>query len=68
MPTPQPANVFLDPPSLADRWERAVTIGTLAKWRMRGDGPRFLKIGRSVLYPLQAVEAWEAEHMRQAAG
>ncbi len=46
----------LTPPQLAERLHRSVS--TLANWRVRGDGPRFIP-GRPVLYPLAEVEAWE---------
>ena len=62
------SKVFLDPPSLASRWGGAITTSTLAKWRMRGEGPRFLKLGSRVLYALDEIEAWEEAHTRQAAG
>jgi hypothetical protein len=58
---------FLDPPSLVARWEGAVNVGTLAKWRMRGYGPRFLKLGSKVLYPMDEVVAYETANLRAAA-
>ena len=33
--------------------------GTLAKWRMVGKGPRFISLGKNVLYPLSELEKWE---------
>lgn len=33
-----------------------------------GQGPRFLKIGGKVLYRLEDVETFEAEHLRQGTG
>ncbi len=33
-------------------------ITTLRQWRYNGDGPRFIKIGRSVRYLYTDVEAW----------
>lgn len=33
---------------------------TLRKWRMVGDGPRFLKLGGAVRYPESAVRTWLA--------
>lgn len=36
---------------------------TVAKWRMEGRGPKFLKIGKRVLYPLAELERWESENM-----
>jgi hypothetical protein len=64
---PSPSRRFLDPPSLVARWEGAVNVGTLAKWRMRGCGPRFLKLGSKVLYPLDEVVAYETANLRAAA-
>lgn len=31
---------------------------TLRKWRLEGRGPVFRRIGRSVRYPLNSIEAW----------
>lgn len=36
------------------------TPGTLANWRVKGYGPKYLKFGRKVLYPLAEVEKFEA--------
>jgi hypothetical protein len=60
--------IFLDTNGLAERWGGAVQPDTIAKWRIKGTGPRFMKLGSRVVYALDAVEAWEEEHMRQAAG
>ena len=38
----------------------------LAKMRLTGDGPLFCKVGRSVLYRHQDLEAWLAGHSRQS--
>lgn len=38
------------------------TPGTLSNWRMQGRGPKYIKLGRKVLYPLREVEAFEARH------
>lgn len=37
---------------------------TLARWRTTGEGPRFIKHGRKVLYPVVEIEAWEQEKLR----
>lgn len=49
--------VHLTPRELASRWKMAEQ--TLANWRFAGKGPRFIKIGRKVLYPLAEIEARE---------
>jgi len=32
--------------------------GTLANWRAEGRGPRYIKLGRDVLYRVSDLEAW----------
>lgn len=54
----------LTPKELAKRWHK--NIETLANWRHKGIGPAFLKLGKQVLYPLEAVEAYEAQQLRNA--
>lgn len=45
--------------------EAATYVGlhysTLAKMRMTGDGPTFLKLGRKVVYEQTALDQWMAE-------
>lgn len=53
----------LTPAQLVQRWNGAVSIGTLSNWRAQGKGPAYLKFGRSVRYPLRAVELWERQNM-----
>ena len=35
---------------------------TLRNWRCQAKGPPFLKVGRGVVYPLEALKAWEARN------
>lgn len=43
---------------LAERWR--MKPDTLEHWRIRGDGPKFIRFGgRKVLYPITEVEAFE---------
>ncbi len=37
-----------------------LAASTLAKMRLRGDGPRYVKLGVSVRYPVSALEAYVA--------
>ena len=39
---------------------------TLKNWRVSGEGPRYLKFGRKVLYPMSEVEAFEARCLQIA--
>jgi hypothetical protein len=42
------------------------TVGSLATLRCTGGGPRFIKFGKKVLYPLAEIEAYERVHLRSA--
>lgn len=53
--------VFLTPDEVVLRYRGEVSLGTLRNWRSSGRGPGFAKVGRSVLYPLTSLEAWERE-------
>ena len=47
---------------LAVRW--GLSPRTLERWRWLGQGPVFLKLGGSVVYRLEDVEAFEAQQAR----
>lgn len=49
--------VFLSEEELANRWLHSVR--TLQRWRRRGTGPVFTRLGRRVVYRLDDVEAYE---------
>lgn len=55
---------YLRPVDLVTRWCNTVTLSTLDNWRSQNRGPRFVKIGGRVLYPLAEVEAYEARNLR----
>ena len=58
---------FLSPQQLADRW--GLRPATLAGWRVKGQGPRLLKPGRTlkarVRYRLEDIEAWELANQHE---
>lgn len=41
-----------------------VSVGTLANWRVAGEGPKFIKFGRKVLYPVRELELFEQRCLR----
>lgn len=47
---------LLPPKPLAERL--AVTEGCLAKWRLSGEGPRFIRVGRRIAYDPRDVQEW----------
>jgi excisionase family DNA binding protein len=44
-----------------------VEVTTLANWRWRRMGPRFVKVGRRVRYRRADVDAWFADQVRDPA-
>jgi predicted DNA-binding transcriptional regulator AlpA len=48
---------------VADRWQ--MSVRTLERWRWRGQGPRFMKLGGRVAYRLEDIEAFELEQLRE---
>jgi predicted DNA-binding transcriptional regulator AlpA len=36
----------------------AVSVATLRAWRLRGKGPRYVKIGSAVRYRQEDINAW----------
>jgi predicted DNA-binding transcriptional regulator AlpA len=51
-----------------DRNQAAEYLGlsrkTLDNWRTTGRGPRFLKLGSRVLYPVAELDAFKTAHLR----
>jgi hypothetical protein len=43
-----------------------ITVRGLQGWRLRGRGPRFLKVGRFVRYRLADVICWEEAQVRSS--
>lgn len=50
---------FLTTEEVAQRYRGEVSVGTLENWRAQRIGPPFVKIGKAVLYPVEALEAWD---------
>lgn len=56
-------STYLTTTQLAERY--STSAGTLRYWRSCDRGPRSFRVGRSVLYDLDDVEAWEREQRRR---
>lgn len=61
--TAQKQSTYLTPQELVDRWNNAVTTGTLANWRNKGKGPAYTKFGSRVRYKLDSVISYEQQNM-----
>lgn len=57
--------ILLTTKDLAQRWQ--MKEQTLRHWRMRGEGPRALTVGRLVRFRLEDVESWEAANLEAEA-
>lgn len=55
---------YLTTDQLVTRWGGAVAKNTIVNWRGKGEGPPYCKIGHKVLYPLDALEAWECKNLK----
>ena len=55
-------DTFLNQARLAGRWQ--LSPRTLERWRWKGEGPPFVKIGGRVVYRLEDVEAYERNQLR----
>jgi len=60
MSTTPPATAYLTAAEAA----AVLRLGpqTLARWRMRGCGPRYRRVGRNVLYTREDLRAWVDQH------
>lgn len=58
--------VYLSPHALVARWGHTVRLKTLKNRRSLGAGPRFVRIGRAVYYPLADVREHERRVMKIA--
>lgn len=52
---------FLSTYELANRWP--VSERTLEGWRLRREGPGYIKLGSRVAYPIDEVVAYEQAHL-----
>jgi hypothetical protein len=44
----------------------SISTQRLARMRLEGGGPPYVKIGRSILYRREDLEAWLAAHIRHS--
>lgn len=54
---------FLTPEEVAERYRGGISVGTLRNWRAMRLGPSFVKVGKAVLYPIDALDAWDETNM-----
>jgi helix-turn-helix protein len=62
MPTPTLLDDFVDDDGLAKELGRHHR--TLKRWRDRGDGPPWIKLGGRILYHLPTIKEWLLSHQQ----
>ena len=54
---------FLTPEEVSERYRGGISVGTLRNWRAMRIGPTFVKIGKTVLYPIAELDAWDQKNI-----
>ncbi len=54
---------FLTAEEVSDRYRGEISVGTLRNWRAMRVGPAFVKIGKAVLYPIDALDTWDEKNL-----
>jgi hypothetical protein len=54
---------YLSAEEVAERYREEISVGTLRNWRAMRIGPNFVKIGKTVLYPLRELDAWDQKNL-----
>lgn len=58
-------STYVTPEELARRY--GIGVSTIYGWKLRGIGPRWLKLGGALRYRSEDVAAWEEQNSRPAA-
>jgi hypothetical protein len=54
---------LLTPAEVSERYRNKIKVKTLANWRSNGEGPKYVKIGGAVLYPVEELVQWERKRI-----
>lgn len=52
---------YLRAKEVVARYDGTIKLQTLANWRSQKSGPPYIKLGGYVMYPVDELEAWEAQ-------
>ncbi|WP_236016037.1 helix-turn-helix transcriptional regulator [Brucella endophytica] len=58
-------NKFLTPEEVTERYRGGISVGTLRNWRAMRVGPSFVKVGKTVLYPINELDVWDEKNRVQ---
>jgi hypothetical protein len=54
---------FLTTEEVSSRYRGEISVGTLRNWRSMRIGPAYVKVGKSVLYPVHELEVWDQKNI-----
>lgn len=54
---------YLTADEVSERYRGEISVGTLRNWRAMRVGPGFVKIGKAVLYPVDALDTWDEKNL-----
>ena len=53
---------YLTPEEVSARYRGLISTRTLANWRSLKQGPRYVKVGKTVLYEESDLDAWDEKN------
>lgn len=54
---------YLTSDEVVERYRGQLSEGTLRNWRSMQIGPSFIKIGKSILYPVDELDRWDRANL-----
>ena len=63
MALPKNPNIVFDTNQLHEYFDKRFSVSTLNIWRMKGRGPKYLKVGSKVLYQQKDADEWLLSHV-----
>ena len=54
---------YLTPEEVSERYRGKISVGTLRNWRAMRIGPAYLKHGKLILYPVEALDEWDRRNL-----
>jgi len=55
--------IYLTAEEVSERYRGEISVGTLRNWRAMRRGPAFLRVGKAILYPTDALDAWDRRNL-----
>jgi len=56
----------LSPGEVSARYNGRISPRTLANWRTQGKGPKYIRRGGKIFYPVKYLDEWDANNTYQS--